>query len=114
MNKGDIYLTRFPFGGTVGAKARPALLLTGLVGPVPEVLCAYISAAVMPSPLLPTDLVIDPGLPENAPANLKAVSIVRLHKLATVHQRDAYRKIGTLPSQTVLEVDLRLRALLGL
>jgi hypothetical protein len=62
MNKGDIYLTKFPLGGTVGAKPRPALLLTGLVGPVPEVLTAYISS-VMPSTLLATDLVLDPQLP---------------------------------------------------
>jgi mRNA interferase MazF len=113
MNKGDIYLTRFPFGGTSGSKPRPALLLTGLVGPVPEVLTAYISS-VMPTPLLPTDLVLDPALPEYASTNLRAVSIVRFHKLATVHQRDAFRLLGTLAPATIAEVDRRLRILLGL
>jgi mRNA-degrading endonuclease toxin of MazEF toxin-antitoxin module len=113
MGKGEIYLARFPFGGTVGIKVRPVLLLTSLVGPVPEVLAAYMTS-VAPSALLPTDLVLDPSLPEHASTNLTALSIVRLHKLATLHQRDVHRLLGTLSATTIAEVDSRLRILLGL
>ena len=113
MTRGEIYLARFPLGGTVGAKVRPVLLLTDPVGPVPELLTAYISS-VIPSPLLPSDLLLDPALPDHASANLKAVSLVRLHKLATVHLRDAFRRLGVLSPQTMQEVETRLRALLAL
>ena len=43
MQPGEIYLARFPFGDVPGMKLRPVLLLTGTVGPVPEVLVGYIS-----------------------------------------------------------------------
>src|SRR5947209_20190505 len=88
MNRGDVYLGKFPLGGTVGVKVRPILLLTAPVGPVPELLTAYISS-VIPNPLLPSDLLLDPGSPIHQGTNLKVVSVVRLHKLATLHQRDA-------------------------
>src|SRR4051794_12390264 len=107
MDKGDIYLARFPMGGTIGAKTRPVLLLTSLVGPVPELLTAYISS-VIPSPLLPSDLLLDPNSPDHSLTNLKTVSVVRLHKLATIHQRDAFRCLGKISASTVLEVDQRL------
>ena len=110
---GEIHLARFPFGGTTGVKLRPVLLLTGLVGPVPEVLTAYISS-VIPGALLATDLVLDPSRPEFAGTNLKTVSVLRLHKLATVHQRDVVRYLGSLSAASVLEVEARLRILLNL
>ena len=40
MSPGEVHLASFPFGGTVGAKVRPILLLTGSLGTVPEVLVA--------------------------------------------------------------------------
>lgn len=57
----EIYLASFPFGGGAGMKLRPVLLLTGPAGNVPETLVAYISS-VIPSSLLPTDLMLDPAL----------------------------------------------------
>ena len=84
MDKGEIYLGRFPFAGTVGMKPRPVLLLTGPVGTVPEFLTAYLSS-VIPSTLLPTDLLLDPTQREHVSTNLLGQSVVRLHKLATLH-----------------------------
>ena len=113
MKRSEIYLARFPMGGTVGAKVRPVLLLSEPVGPVPELLTAYISS-VIPDTLLPSDLLLDPRSPEHSSANLKAVSIVRLHKLSTIHLRDAFRRLGELSPTTMIEVGNRLRALLVL
>ena len=107
------HLARFPLAGSGGAKTRPVLVLTGLVGPVPEVLTAYISS-VIPAPVLPSDLILDPSLPEYASTKLKAVSVVRLHKQATLHQRDVFRLLDALTSAVLADVDLRLRVLLGL
>src|SRR5438552_3284735 len=113
MKRGEICLARFPLGGTIGAKVRPVLLLTDPIGPVPELLTAYISS-VIPNPLLPSDLLLDPALPEQSGTNLKAISVIRLHKLATVHLRDAFRHIGALSPTTMQEVEKRLRILLAL
>jgi hypothetical protein len=55
MRPGEIFLAQFPFGDIPRMKFRPVLLLSGFVGPVPEVLVAYISS-VLPSPLLPFGL----------------------------------------------------------
>ena len=113
MSPDEVYLASFPFGGRAGIKLRPVLLLTGAVGSVPEVLVAYISS-VIPSTLLPSDIVLDPATTAHAPTNLKTKSILRLHKLATVHSRNIVRRLGEISSETSCEVDDRLRVLLNL
>ncbi len=45
-------------------KLRPVLLLTNPVGSIPEVLVAYISS-IIPSQLLPSDMLLDPNKPED-------------------------------------------------
>jgi mRNA interferase MazF len=113
MNRDEIHLASFPFGGSAGMKLRPVLLLTGPVGHVPEVLVAYISSVVPPE-LLPTDIVLDPLTEQHASTMLKTRSVLRLHKLATVHARNVVRQLGTLPHTVSLEVKDRLRSLLEL
>ena len=58
MQPGDIYLAQFPFGDVPGMKLRPVLLLAAQIGPVPEVVVAYISS-VIPAQPLPTDILLD-------------------------------------------------------
>ena len=83
-------------------KLRPVLLLTGPMGPVPEVLAAYISS-VIPSQLLPSDMLLDPSLPQFRSTHLKTTSALRLHKLATIHASRFFDLLCDL-----LELDLRL------
>jgi hypothetical protein len=99
MNPGEIHLAMFPFGGTVGAKPRPVLLLTGPLGTVPEVLAAYMTSVVPPA-LLPTDILIDPTQAQHAGTNLKQATLLRLHKLATIHATDVYRRLGHVSAVT--------------
>jgi mRNA-degrading endonuclease toxin of MazEF toxin-antitoxin module len=113
MRPDEIVLAGFPFGDTAGMKLRPVLLLTGSLGSVPEVLVAYISS-VVPPVLLPTDIVLDPGLAEHASTNLKTKSVLRLHKLATIHSRNVVRRLGTLSPSTTSDVGDKLRTLLDL
>ncbi len=113
MVPGEIYLSHFPYGGSAGMKPRPTLVLAGPVGTIPEVLVAYISS-VIPATPLPSDIVLGPSLPENACTNLKVVSVVRLHKLATIHQRSVLRYLGKVSPATEAEVATKLRQLLNL
>jgi mRNA interferase MazF len=109
----QIYLASFPFGDTAGMKIRPVLALTEPVGPVPGVLVAYISS-VIPQPLMPSDILLDPTTNAHRFTNLKTVSALRLHKLATIHTSAVGRRLGTLPAITISEVDQKLRLLLRL
>jgi mRNA-degrading endonuclease toxin of MazEF toxin-antitoxin module len=111
IQRDEVYLASFPFGDTAGMKLRPVLTLTGPVGPIPEVLVAYISS-VIPHPLLSSDIVLDPTTAEHAATNLKTTSVLRLHKLATIHCRAVVRRLGHLSEVTAVEAERRLAALL--
>jgi mRNA interferase MazF len=113
MQPGEIYLARFPFGDVPGMKLRPVLLLTGAVGLVPEVLVSYISS-VMPGQLLPSDLVMDPGKPQFRSTNLKVLSTLRLHKLATIHLSSLVRYLGVVDAPMLDLAAKKLTALLRL
>jgi mRNA interferase MazF len=113
MRRGDIYLAQFPFGDTPRMKLRPVLLLTGPVGPFPEVLVAYISS-VLPAQPLPSDIFLDPSKPEFRSTRLKTESALRLHKLATIHCSSLARTLGTIDAPVYAVVIDRLKQFLGL
>ena len=113
MSPGEIHLVMFPFGGTVGAKPRPVLLLTGPLGSVPEVLAAYMTS-VIPTALLPTDILIDPSQPDHSGTGLRQVTLLRLHKLATIHDRNVMRHLGQVSAVTWSDVEAKLKLLLNL
>lgn len=113
MRPGDIYLAQFPFGDVPGMKLRPVLLLTGLVGSIPEVLVAYISS-VVPTHPLPSDILIDPSRPEFGSSHLKTLSVLRLHKLATIHASSLARYLGAIEAATLSMVATKLTTLLRL
>jgi mRNA interferase MazF len=113
MRPGEICLAKFRFGDVPGMKLRPVLLLTVPIGTVPEVLVAYISS-VVPTQLLPSDLLLDPTVPGFRSTNLKTSSALRLHKLATIHCSSLARYLGVVDSQTQSVVASKLRDLLQL
>ncbi len=98
MRRNDIYLASFPFGNSAAAKLRPCLAISGALGSVPEVLVAYISS-VIPHNLLPTDVVLDPESPMASSTRLKTTSVLRLHKLATIHTSALVRRLGIISKQ---------------
>ena len=113
MLPGEIYLAQFPFGDVPGMKLRPVLLLTGTLGSIPEVLVAYISS-VTPAQLLSSDLILDPTKPEYRATNLKSLSVLRLHKLATIHCSSLARSLGKLNASSFATAASKLKQLLGL
>ena len=113
MRLGEIYLAKFPFGDAPGMKLRPVLLLTDPVGVIPEILVAYISS-VIPPQLLPSDILLDPAIPEFHSTNLKVISALRLHKLATIHCSSVARYLGVVDKRAWSAVSLQLKTLLRL
>jgi hypothetical protein len=57
---------------------------------------------------------IDPGKPEYANIHLKTISVLRLHKLATIHSASIVRYLGVLNDEVKDQVDTKLRSLLKL
>ncbi len=112
MSPGEICLASFPFGDIAGMKLRPVLVLAGPIGPIPEVLVAYISS-VLPTALMPSDLVLDPARPEFRSTNLKTASVLRLHKLATIHGSMIARHLRDLPYAQKAAVAAKLHDLLA-
>lgn len=94
-------------------KLRPVLLLTGPIGSIPEVLVAYISS-VVPMQALPSDVTLDPQKFEFKSTHLKTLSILRLHKLATIHASSLARYMGAIDPATSGIVAGRLKTLLAL
>jgi mRNA interferase MazF len=113
MDTGEIYLAFFPYGDVPARKLRPVLLLTPPIGQVSGLVVAYISS-VVPTALLPSDLVADPQDPKFSSTNLKKLSVLRLHKMATIHQTSIVRYLGKLSALTLIEVQERLRIMLKL
>ena len=111
MRPGEIYLAQFPFGDVPGMKLRPVLLLTGAIGSIPEILVAYISS-VIPTALFSSDLSIDPAKPEFQLTHLKVPSVLRLHKLATIHCSSLVRHLGSVDLSTQATVTAKLKTLL--
>lgn len=113
MQRGDIFLADFPFGDRAGMKLRPVLLLTERVGNGTEVITAYISS-VVPTSLLASDILLDITQPQYQSTLLKVMSVLRLHKIATIHTTNLQRYIGHLSSPLQQAVDAKLRAALTL
>jgi len=113
MQRGEIVLGSFPFGDSVGIKLRPLLLLTSAVGIGTEVIAAYISSVIPPS-LLASDLVLDSSLPQHYSSRLKVVSVLRLHKIGTIHISSVQRYIGYLDAAVQQEIDAKLGTVLML
>ena len=112
MKPGDVCLALFPFGGAGGRKMRPVLVLTAPLGNVPEYVVAYVTSAV-PTDLLPSDLPVDPAADAaSAATGLTTRSVIRLHKLATLHQRDLVRALGCVADVLLATARERLRVLL--
>ena len=113
MRKGEIVLGYFPFGDTAAAKLRPLLLLTETVGTGTEIIAAYISS-VIPAALLASDILLDARQPPHQSTRLKVVSVLRLHKIATVHTGALQRYIGFISPLVQQEVNAKLKAVLRL
>lgn len=94
-------------------KLRPVLLLTGAVGIGTEVIVAYISS-VVPASLLDTDVPLDPTVPQHTSTNLKVRSVLRLHKIATIHVSALQRRLGEASLDTLDSVRKILVDMLGL
>ena len=76
MMKGKVVLVPFPFDDLTTTKVRPAVCLTEPIGSHRHVVLAFITSRP-PTPLLPTDIVLDPSQPDFAMTGLRVPSTIR-------------------------------------
>ena len=105
MEKGDIILIPFPFTDLSGNKTRPALVL---INGELDVTLAFISTQLKWKEEM--DILINPTH-ENG---LKADSIIRLSKLATIDKDLALGRLGIIGGETRKQVNKNLITLFNL
>lgn len=116
MRPGEIYLAhlaQFPFGDFPGHEAPADIAADRRSRLRPGGSGAYIST-IVPAQLLASDVVLDPGKPEFQSTHLKTVSVLRLHKLATIHCSSVARYLGHVDASTSATVAHKLRVPLAL
>jgi mRNA-degrading endonuclease toxin of MazEF toxin-antitoxin module len=88
-------------------------MLSPITGPAAEVLVSYISS-VIPEQLSPTDIVLDSTTESDRETHLKTRSVLRLHKLATIHRSSLPRFLGRLSPERFADARKLLRTWLSL
>jgi len=91
MQTGDIVIVSFPYTDLVSFKARPAVVVAQTKDNYDDVIVALISS-VIPATLLPYQMVLQP---DNI-NNLRAPSVIKLSRLATVEENKIVAVIGKL------------------
>ena len=101
MKTGTIVLTRFPYTDLTSSKRRPAVILSKVSLHDPDVIVGFISS-VMPLTVVDTDFVLNTTHADFSLTGLKATSIFKMDKLATLDSSIFTGEIGDV-SPIILE-----------
>lgn len=108
MRKGAIVLVPFPFTDLSGAKVRPAIVLA-TPAKSDDMIVAFISSV----PRKGVDPYAIPIRP-SAMNGLKTASYIKMNKIATLQKSIAIGELGIIESKSQIELDTKLKKLLGL
>ena len=112
--KGDIVVVKFPFiikEKSKEQKGRPALVISDdrVIRRYRDVLLAAITSQIPPN-IMELEMVLDP----NELNGLMRKSVLRLDFLMTVPDELISRKIGEISKGQLLEVDIKLKKMVGI
>ncbi|HEX6305335.1 MAG TPA: type II toxin-antitoxin system PemK/MazF family toxin [Anaerolineales bacterium] len=107
MKPGDIVLIGFPRTDLQAGKLRPALIVAVAPGHHGDLLLSLISSRIYQA-VPDFDEVIDPSDADYAATGLKARSVVRLARLASVESDIINARLGTLSSERLEQIKKRL------
>ncbi len=102
MPKGDLVLITFPFTDLSGSKLRPAVVLskTNL-----DLTVCFITTQIQWQE--PSDVILNP----NSTNGLKATSLIRLSKIATLDKSMSKGILGRLNQNELSELNIKLKLL---
>lgn len=115
LHRGDIVIVDFPLASGASGKRRPAVVIQSdyYNRRLSNVIVAGVTTRIHYSHEA-TQLLIDPATPEGKATKLRFVSVVSCENLVTVEQAMCRRKIGALPPTLLQQLDVCLKASLGL
>ena len=114
--RGEVVIVAFPYVSGGGGKNRPALIIQCDRNNqrLQNTIVAMITGNIRMAATEPTQLLIDPAMPEGKSSGLTFPSAVKCENLYTVSQQDILRRLGSLPASVMTQVDDCLKASLGL
>lgn len=113
MKRGTIVLTKFPFTDLRAFKRRPAVVVSSEHTTMDDFIVAFISS-VIPEKLFDTDLLVDNYHKDFKNSGLIKGSVIKLDKLATLNKSIFTGELGSLSTDTLKEIDKRLKIALSL
>ena len=115
VRRGDVVLLEHPFTSGAGAKVRPVLVVQNDRdnGRLLNTVVVMITRTIHRAGDLDTQLV-DVATVEGQASGLKVTSAINCSNLYTVHEQLIHKRIGSLPTATMSQVDGCLRAVLNL
>lgn len=104
--QGDVVLVPFPFTDLTATKQRPALVISNdsLNARGADVVLLAITSQI-PASLRPEEFLI-PAADQRA-CGLPKLSLIKLTKVITLHQSLFLKRLGVLPSATLVQVKSR-------
>jgi mRNA interferase MazF len=107
MKPGDIVIIRFPQADLQAGKLRPALVVAIAPGHYADVLLALISSRTYQA-IPEFDEMIEPSDSDYEATGLKAPSVIRLARLATVETSVINARLGNISSERLRQLRERL------
>lgn len=107
VTRGDIVLVDYPFSDRTGSKVRPCLVVQSDHNNhrLDDTIVVTITSRTRQAGAEPTQLLIDVSTPAGQRSGLLFTSAVQCENILTVDCGFVFRKIGALPSDTMLQVN---------
>src|ERR1039457_4562217 len=108
MKRGTIVLIKFPFTDLKSSKRRPAIVVSKTTNNKNDVIVAFISSSI-PITFSETDYLFDIANKDFKSSGLKKKSVFKLDKIATLNTSIFTGETGSVSSETLIEIDKKLR-----
>ena len=105
MHTGDIVILSFPFTDQTSFKARPAVIITETPDYNDVIVCLI--SSVIPDALNSFQIVLHPDKTNN----LRAISVIKVYRIATIENRKILSVIGKLNDLQMVEFRQKFKSL---
>ena len=109
--KGKIVLIPFPFTDLSASKVRPAVIVSGFAQGE-DIIAAFISS--VKSKIQKTDIVLNSYDKDFSKTGLKADSVIKIGKIATLDKKIILGEMGEISIDTEKEINKKIKILFGL
>lgn len=116
VQRGEVIIVDFPYSNQTDSKIRPALVVQANLWNqrLEDTILAPITSSHNLNSITPTQYFIDVSTPEGRQTGLIFNSVVRCGSLIAYNQSLILRMIGRLPPHAMQQIDMCLKAALGI